>query len=306
MFGRKKKVEDKDDQNKIEKSRSGSDGIVSAGFNSSIPRPSMPFGDNESRHSEIKQEQMEKIRKFLDPKNPSHKYHVNGTVSYNLREYDKAIEEFDKAIAYDPNDTLAHFKKGESLYQLGRYDEALKAYDEVIRINPNYDDAHFGKGNVLFDIERYDEALKAYDEVIRINPNGYGGHFNKALIFEKLDRKEESLQEYDKAIRLAPNNADVHNNKANVLKRSGDLHEAMEEVDLALGIDSDDVVFLLTKAEIYALEDRINEGLDLLREKIFSSAFLRTELKEIISNELNLPNLSDNEKQLLNKISSEL
>jgi len=50
-------------------------------------------------------------------------------------EFDKAIEEFDKAIELDPNNPDYHNNKGKALYELKRYKEAIKEYNKALRLS---------------------------------------------------------------------------------------------------------------------------------------------------------------------------
>ncbi|KJV70295.1 tetratricopeptide repeat family protein [Orientia tsutsugamushi str. TA763] len=47
----------------------------------------------------------------------------------------KAIENYDLAIKYNPNDAEAYCNKGVCLYELGQYQEAIENYDLAISIN---------------------------------------------------------------------------------------------------------------------------------------------------------------------------
>jgi len=47
------------------------------------------------------------------------------------------------------DDAKKHFDEGLRLYNLGRYEEAIDEYDKALAIDPNLKEAHVGKGIAL-------------------------------------------------------------------------------------------------------------------------------------------------------------
>ena len=65
----------------------------------------------------------------------------------------------DKAIAIDPNDTLALTNKGNVLSNLGKYQDAIALYDKALATDLNFTGALTNKGNVLNDLGKYTKML---------------------------------------------------------------------------------------------------------------------------------------------------
>ena len=55
-----------------------------------------------------------------------------------LEKYEKAKEEFEKAIKIDPNFVEAHYGLGISLILLECWDDAGKKFEEIKKIDPNF------------------------------------------------------------------------------------------------------------------------------------------------------------------------
>ena len=56
--------------------------------------------------------------------------------------------------AFKPDDANAYCDKGKSLDELGRYDEAIKCYDKAIELEPDDFVAHHKKGLALANLRR--------------------------------------------------------------------------------------------------------------------------------------------------------
>jgi len=87
----------------------------------------------------------------------------------NTKEYNKAIDDFEKAIKYYPRFYQAHSSLGYALRKVARYEESLAAYNESLDINPFYDEAIEYRGEAYLGLNRLDEAKEAYMELFQNN-----------------------------------------------------------------------------------------------------------------------------------------
>jgi len=62
--------------------------------------------------------------------------------------FDNAIEQFGKAIAINPDFSLAYGNRGVAYAILGDFDRALKDIDRAIELDRNYAEAYFVRGNI--------------------------------------------------------------------------------------------------------------------------------------------------------------
>ena len=81
---------------------------------------------------------------------------VNRTVVYtnrgiaygNKQQYDRAIEDFNKAIELDPRDDIAYYNRGRAYENKQQYDRAIEDYNKAIELNPRFDKAYSNRGVV--------------------------------------------------------------------------------------------------------------------------------------------------------------
>src|SRR6266849_2759431 len=129
-----------------------------------------------------------------------------GNTLLNLKRDEEALEAYEQAIRFDPNNTVAYNGKAATLDALSRYQEALTVCDQAICLDPNYAVAYITKGNVLNGLERYEEALEAFEQAIRFDPDHMPAkvayYNNKATSLTNLGRLEEARQAREKAQQL--------------------------------------------------------------------------------------------------------
>jgi tetratricopeptide (TPR) repeat protein len=88
---------------------------------------------------------------------------AKGEVLLETERLQEAVNSFNEALAYEPNNAEAHLKKGIALERLNRMELALASYNEALRLNPKRSFAYVHKARVLAALHRYDEALSVYD-----------------------------------------------------------------------------------------------------------------------------------------------
>jgi len=129
------------------------------------------------------------------------------------REFEQAIEYYDKIIKIYPNYTVAYNNKGASLDELGRYEEAIECYNKAIELYPNYPAAYNNKGSALKNMKRYTEAIECYDQVLALDPNAAVAYNNKGFALRSLNKVREAVECYEKALKLDPKYTTAENNK---------------------------------------------------------------------------------------------
>jgi tetratricopeptide (TPR) repeat protein len=68
----------------------------------------------------------------LDP-NSADAYNNRGTVYSDLKEYERAIEDYNKTIELDPNSADAYNNRGTVYYNLMQYERAIEEYNKTIK-----------------------------------------------------------------------------------------------------------------------------------------------------------------------------
>ena len=120
-----------------------------------------------------------------------------GTVLYDLKRYEDAVADFDKATLLDTYFYDAFCSKGNSLCQLKRYDEAFAAYDKALSIKPDLAEAWLGRGNVFFALNRDEEAIYHYDKALELKKDFSDVYYNKSFVKLSLGEYDEGWSLYE-------------------------------------------------------------------------------------------------------------
>lgn len=115
-------------------------------------------------------------------------------------EYEQALELYDKAMAFRPDDERIALNRAELLLRMDRLDDALTAYGDAARRWPKSALALNAYGYTLADrTDRYVEAEKLIRKALRYEPTNAAIIDSMGWVLFKLGRFEEALVELERA-----------------------------------------------------------------------------------------------------------
>ncbi len=84
----------------------------------------------------------------------------------DLKRYDEAVVDFNKAISIAPNYAEAFYNKGRSLFVAKRLPDALAAFEKATDQKPDLAEAWIGRGDVHFNQWDYPNALANFEQAL--------------------------------------------------------------------------------------------------------------------------------------------
>jgi len=120
--------------------------------------------------------------------------------------YDEAIENFDKAVKWDPNNAEHYHWRGQTRLKMRAYDDAIKDYGEAIRLDPFTLYHYCWRGEAWLKKKEYDEAIKDCTEAIRLDPRYAFAYSVRGKAWYGKKEYAKARQDLDEAHRLDPVN----------------------------------------------------------------------------------------------------
>jgi len=156
---------------------------------------------------------------------------------YAIGFFDRAIEDFDKAIAFDPKNADFYINRGNAYRAKWDYDKAIEDYDKAIALNPNDAAAYNNRGNAYRFKGDYGKAIESYDKAIVLNPKNTDFYINRGASHSNY---EKAIEDFDKAIALNPKLALAYSIRGSTYFFKGDYDKAIKDLKMALKIDPQD------------------------------------------------------------------
>lgn len=186
-----------------------------------------------------------------------------GEVHAGMREYNKAIEFYRKALLTHPDSVDAYGLMGLSYVRLGDHQQALECFDKAIGIRPDYR-GYYNKGGVLVRLGRNDEAISNYKMALANNPNHFESRINLASTISNSGRPEEAIPHFLGALDVDPGNRVALYNLAVTLIKLGRHGEALDYADKLVGLHPSYVDAKYLKASILVTAGHADECLGIL------------------------------------------
>ena len=166
-------------------------------------------------------------------------FHIYGFVSFNLKDYDKAIELWKKTIKIDPNFVSGLNNIGNAFSKLQKFEEAIRYLNKSLEIKPDFFETHYTLSEIFFQKELHEKSLHHLNEAIKIKPDHLQSIKKKLKLLLKLNKKEETLKFLEKVISHHPKNTELYNEKAQVLSELGLYSQSLNTYKTIFVIDPD-------------------------------------------------------------------
>ena len=99
---------------------------------------------------------------------------------------------------------VAYNNRGFAYRRLKQYHRAIQDYNEAIRLNPRYAGAYNNRGIGYANLKQYRRAIQDYNEALLINPRYAKLYANRGLAYEQLEQKQLAIRDYRKFLSLRP------------------------------------------------------------------------------------------------------
>lgn len=148
-------------------------------------------------------------KSLLINSNNAKAHHYLGHI-YSEKEYEKAIEHYEKAIELAPNLTYSYHGLGNAYSYKKEYDKAIECYNKAVLIDPQYSSAYHNLGIVYSDKENYDKAIECYDKAIQLDSNLDISYYCRADVYFEQNKLKDSLKDYETYISLAKEKSGIY------------------------------------------------------------------------------------------------
>jgi tetratricopeptide (TPR) repeat protein len=136
-------------------------------------------------------------------------YNNRGMAYDKMGLFDRAIEDFDTAIALDPRDSEAYSNRGMLFGKTGQFDRAIEDLEKAIALNPSPAAVYNSRntlGAVYAEAGLVDKAFEQFNKAILLNQGQAMAYNNRGLLFVMTGDKEHAALDYRKACDLGDDN----------------------------------------------------------------------------------------------------
>ena len=137
-------------------------------------------------------------------------YLRQGALSLNSSDYEKAVEQFRKAIALRPDSSKTYNLLGIAYFDQKNYKLAKKQFERAVVINSSYAEAYNNLGSVYFMTGQFKEAEKMLTKALSMSSNLVSANYNLGALLLAQGKVEEGTPYLSKGIALDPDYVEKH------------------------------------------------------------------------------------------------
>ncbi len=110
-------------------------------------------------------------------------YIWRGNAWYQLKNYNKAILDYNDAIRINKKSETGYYNKGLAQVAIGQFQDAIKTCNEVLKYNPQSDPAYLYRGSIYRSVKNYDSAIEDYTNAINLAPDYANAYYTRGLAY---------------------------------------------------------------------------------------------------------------------------
>jgi len=145
---------------------------------------------------------------------------LRGCAYNDLKDFKKAIPDFNNAIEIDNSNELAYFNRGVAKSSIGDFKGAIPDFEMADKLKLEFRylvNFYVSWGGALANTGKMKEAIEMFDKAIAINPNKASIYNNRGITHAMLGMMPEALKDFEFAIKLDPNYREATDNRNRAL-----------------------------------------------------------------------------------------
>lgn len=156
-------------------------------------------------------------------------------------------------------------QRAEALVLRGRLmkdiDKAIADFDKAIELVPDNTNYKVARALLLRGHDKKNDALVAVEKILEDTPQDANALILQGELFRELDRPQEALESFDAAAELVPEAPGPYQNRGEIYRELGDYDKAITEFTKVLEIQPGVLLTLVQRAEAYLLAHQFEDAL---------------------------------------------
>jgi tetratricopeptide (TPR) repeat protein len=158
--------------------------------------------------------------------------------SRQVRYWRDSISLFERTISITSNNYIAHHNLAYAYEKERQYDKAIEMYERTLDIKPDYVTGHNNLGLLIAGRDP-DAGVYHLRRAVELKPNSSLLRSNLGLALANKGLLDEAIAELERAVQIDPRDAQAHVNLGRVLTKKQKFPEAIDHYLAALMIESD-------------------------------------------------------------------
>ncbi len=166
----------------------------------------------------------------------SEAYSLRGNANYYLNNCKDAVEDFSKAINWEPNIAKYYCDRSEVYFQINNLEDAIIDINKAIEIEPKTPIFYHEKSIYEYYLGRYKEAIVTLSNGINLEPTE-NQYIKRACCFTKLEQYDLAFADLNSALEINPESNEAYYRKGIIKSGLGNYNDAISDFEKAFELN---------------------------------------------------------------------
>ena len=193
-------------------------------------------------------------------------FYNRGVMYAEMQEADMATYDFEKTVRIDPEHYNAWNYLGLIKMRLASFEDAIQLFNIALDINPVFALAINNRGYSYFNLNEMDKALLDFNKAIDLDKELTLAYLNRGWLYANQSKFDLAISDFNMVLKLEPNNGSAFNNRGWVFYQQGKLEQARNDYERALSVDPQSAYPYFNLGLIAQRENNISKACDYWRQ----------------------------------------
>lgn len=159
---------------------------------------------------------------------------------------EEALADYNSAITLKPDGALYN-SRAKLYFNLKKYDVALEDYNRAIALDSTEGEYFINRGAVFALSNNLPKALEDFNKGLALTPDHANGYKNRSLIYQSFGQWENALSDITKYLGMHPEDADLWYERGRIKNVLNKPSEAIPDFDRAIQLNNKQGLFYYEK-----------------------------------------------------------
>lgn len=185
-----------------------------------------------------------------------------GDVYAEMKNYDRALADFDKAVTLNPHNDRAWANRGRVFAITGDYRQALADMEKAVTLDPGNAENYLNRGIAIHKSGNNDAALRDFDTALQINPGMAEAFAERGNVRISMRDFERALQDFDRALEINTQLARAYVGRGIALSSMRKFIQAVEALNTAIRLEPGDTEIIYQRGLVYYSMQQFRKAAD--------------------------------------------
>ena len=165
-------------------------------------------------------------------------YYQRARAHGTLQDWEKAAEDFNKALSFNPNHLGARLGAGHAYVRMEDFAKAEEQFNEASKTFPNDPRVYNDRGTFHQQSKQFDKAIADFTKVLELDKNAHYAYMNRGFTYMEKGDAKQAEQDFDRALALQPKQPTLYSLRGTARLTQGRVADAVNDYKMVVEMDS--------------------------------------------------------------------